>query len=44
MDWMAAWALPGLSKLTNPEGKVSGERNGRVSLDGEQRKFKVRRE
>lgn len=21
MDWMAAWALPGLSKLTNPEGR-----------------------
>lgn len=26
IDWMAAWALPGLSKLTNPGGKDGGER------------------
>lgn len=37
IDWMAAWALPGLSKLTNPGGKAKREREGRMWLDEEAR-------
>lgn len=41
IDWMAAWALPGLSKLTNPGGKANRERQRergiRMLLDEEAR-------
>lgn len=36
IDWMAAWALPGLSKLTNPGGKAKKRERGRgIRLDEE---------
>ena len=42
IDWMAAWALPGLSKLTNPGGKAesgavrlrAGDRPGVTEEEG----------
>lgn len=33
MDWMAAWALPGLSKLTKPAGGREREKPQRCGLD-----------
>lgn len=33
IDWMAAWALPGLSKLTNPGGKAKRETERGMWLD-----------
>lgn len=33
MDWMAAWALPGLSKLTKPAGGREREKPQRSVLD-----------
>lgn len=32
IDWMAAWALPGLSKLTNPGGKAKRERKTKEEI------------
>lgn len=37
IDWMAAWALPGLSKLTNPGGKAKMGRERGMWLDEEAR-------
>lgn len=35
IDWMAAWALPGLSKLTNPGGKAKKEQESGIRFNEE---------